>query len=355
MFLSTVILTKYAMVARENRVCRETNRYAIVKTGNSNESIRDSYQRGGTMLYQKDAPGDWGQAQETAEIAVANEHIAMADGCKLFLRSWTTRSTDVLLILHGLGGHGAWYIDMANVLAARGLTVYTIDHRGFGRSEGLRGHIDSYQTLVEDSAAVIREIHKRHPDARIYLLGHSMGGIIATYVAARYSDLLAGVLYLNPWVEEATTIPIGKSLAIFASGLLKSLHPWQVAGGYEGMTTNQEAHAMLQTDSYWQRTQTASFLVQIILMRQGIIKQASQISLPTLVMQAEADQVVRTSGSSKLYIALASSDKTWHTYPNYQHDSQFEAVRVLMDNDILVWIRDRAAIASEHVVQEHIS
>ncbi len=302
------------------------------------------------MLYQKDAPGDWGQARETAEIAVANEHIVMADGCKLFLRSWTTTgSTDVLLILHGLGGHGGWYIDMANVLATRGLTVYTIDYRGFGRSDGLRGHIDSYQTLVDDCVAVIREIGKRHLDARIYLLGHSMGGIIATYVAARYSNLLAGVLYMNPWVEEATTIPIGKSVAIFAGGLMKSRRPWQVVGGHEGMTTNQEAHAMLQTDPYWQRTQTASFLVQIVLMRQDMLKQASQVSLPTLVMQAESDQVVQISGSSKLYIALASSDKTWHTYPNYQHDSQFEAVRLLMDNDILVWIRDRAAKIGEHV------
>jgi alpha-beta hydrolase superfamily lysophospholipase len=293
------------------------------------------------MLYQKDAPGDWGQAQETADISVAYEHIAMTDGCKLFLRSWITRSTDVLLILHGLGGHGAWYIDMANILAASGLTVYTIDHRGFGRSEGLRGHLDSYHTFVEDSAAVIREIRKRHPDAKIYLLGHSMGAIIATHVAARYSSLLAGVLYLNPWVEEATTIPIGKSLAIFAGGLLKSRRPWQVAGSYEVMTTNSEAQAMLQADTYWQRTQTASFLVQIFLMRQGMLKQARQIRLPTLLMQAEGDQVVLISASRKLYTALASSEKTWKSYPSYWHDSQFEADRSQLDNDIANWIHKR--------------
>jgi len=301
------------------------------------------------MLHQKDTPGDWGQARETANISVASEHIAMPDGCKLFLRGWTTSSTNVLLILHGLGGHGGWYINMANQLATNGLNVYTIDHRGFGRSQGLRGHIESYRTFVEDSTAVIREIRKRHPDANIYLLGHSMGAIIATYVAARYSNLLAGVLYMNPWVQEATGIPIGKSLAIFAGGLVKSRHPWQVVGGYEGMTTNLEAQAMLRTDTYWQRTQTASFLVQILLMRQGMLKQASQISLPILLMQAENDQVVLISASRKLYAALASSDKTWHAYPNYQHDSQFEADRSQMDNDILAWIRDHEALTPSHV------
>jgi alpha-beta hydrolase superfamily lysophospholipase len=306
-----------------------------------------------TMLYQKDAPGDWGQALETAEISVAYEHITMADGCKLFLRGWTTRSTDVLLILHGLGGHGGWYIDMANALAVRGLTVYTIDHRGFGRSEGLAGHIDNYQTFVEDSAAVIREIHKRHPDANIYLLGHSMGARFATYVAARYSNLLAGVLYINPWVQETITIPIGKTLAIFASGLLKSRRPWQVAGGSEVMTTNPEAVAMLHTDIHWQRTQTASFLVQLFIMRLGLLKQARRIGLPTLVMQAENDQSVLIPASHTLYTALASSDKTWKTYPNYQHDSQLEADRSQMDNDIVAWIHAHRVSTSKHIAQEN--
>jgi alpha-beta hydrolase superfamily lysophospholipase len=293
------------------------------------------------MHYQQDAPGDWGQIQETTDTSVTHEHITMADGCKLFLRGWNTQSSDVLLILHGLGGHGAWYIDMANRLAASGLTVYTIDHRGFGRSEGPRGHLASYQTFVEDSAAVLREIRNRHPDANIYLLGHSMGAIITTYVAAKYSNLLTGLLYLNPWVQEAITVPIGKSLVIFAGGLLKSRRYWQVAGGYEVMTANPEAQTLLQTDPYWQRTQTASFLVQILLMKQGILKQAQQINLPTLLMQAADDQVVVISASRKLYTALASSEKTWIAYPNYWHDSQFEADRSQMDHDIVNWIHNR--------------
>lgn len=306
-----------------------------------------------TMLYQKDTPGNWGQALETAEISVAYESIAMADGCKIFLRGWITRSTDVLLILHGLGGHGGWYIDMANVLAARGLTVYTIDHRGFGRSEGLRGHIDNYQTFVEDSATIIREIRKRHPDANIYLLGHSMGARFATYVAARYQNYLTGVLYLNPWVQEALTIPIGTTLAIFAGGLFKSRRPWRVAGGGEVMTTNPEALAMLETDSYWQRTQTASFLVQLLRMRLGLFKQARKVSLPILMMQAENDQSVLIPASRMLYTALGSSDKTWNTYPNYQHDSQFEVDRSQMDNDVVAWIRAHSDSTGKSVVQEN--
>jgi len=95
------------------------------------------------MLYQKEAPGEWGQMKATDAIRVATEMLPMADGCKLFLRSWVTDSSDVLLILHGLGGHSGWYINMAEALAKRGLTVYADDHRGFGHSESLPAHIDN--------------------------------------------------------------------------------------------------------------------------------------------------------------------------------------------------------------------
>src|SRR5262249_2998335 len=154
-----------------------------------------------------------------------------------------------------------------------------------------------------------------------------------------YHNLLAGVLYLNPWGQETITIPIGKTLAIFVGGLFKSRRSWQVAGGGEVMTTNPEALAMLQTDIYWQRTQTASLLVQLLRMRLGLLKQARNVSLPILMMQAENDQSVLIPASRMLYTALGSSDKTWNTYPNYQHDSQLEADRSQMDNDIVTWIR----------------
>jgi alpha-beta hydrolase superfamily lysophospholipase len=109
------------------------------------------------------------------------------------------------------------------------------------------------------------------------------------------------------------------------------------------MTTNPEAQTMLQTDTYWQRTQTASFLLQILLMRLGMLKQARQISLPILLMQAENDQVVQIPASRKLYAALSSSDKIWNAYPNYEHDSQLEADRSQMDNDIVAWIHNHAS------------
>jgi alpha-beta hydrolase superfamily lysophospholipase len=292
------------------------------------------------MHSQQENPGDWGQMQGAPGITTATEKLTTAEGYELFLRSWKMDGPDVLLILHGLGGHSGWYIDMGNELASRGISVYAMDHRGFGRSGGLRGHIENYRTFVEHIGYVVTEISKRHPEAGIFLLGHSMGAIFATHFAAKDQQRLAGIVFLNPWVGDTSRVSLGTTLAVLLGGMFKSRRSRQFAGGTEGMTTNAEAIKMLLADSYWQRAQTSSFMFQVLLMRSAIIKQARQITIPALVMQAEEDKAVLLEGSRKLYEALASSDKTWKAYADYDHDSQFEKDRSEMDNDLVAWMRE---------------
>jgi len=299
------------------------------------------------MLYQLDAPGDWGQMQGSPAITVATEELSTTDGCKHFLRSWNTGSSEILLILHGLGAHGGWFIDMGNSLASHGPTVYAMDHRGFGRSSGLAGHIDDYHTYVEDIEFIVAHIRKRHPGARLYVLGHSMGGIFAAHFAAKYGNLLAGLLFLNPWVQDTSKVSLLTTLGIFLGGIFKSKHYWQVADNIEKMTTNPEAVQMLQADSFWGRKETASFLFQIFLMRSALLEKAKLIAIPTIVIQAEGDKSVVPQASHKLYETLTGKDKTWKTLPNYEHDSEFEQDRSLLDNAIATWIDEHAAIASK--------
>ncbi len=300
-----------------------------------------------TMLYQPAAPGDWGQMQPAADIVIATEELATEDACKLFLRSWKTHSSQVLLILHGLGGHSGWYIDMGNVLSTLGITVYAMEHRGFGRSGGIPGHIDDYHTYVEDIRFVVAEIRKRHPGAAIYMLGHSMGGIFATYFAAKYASMLTGVLFLNPWIEDTSSVSLLTTVGILLGGVFKSKRYWRLAGGTESMTTNPEATRMLEADSFWRRSETASFLVQILLMRLGVLGKAKQVTVPALVMQAGADKAVIGTATRKFYETLASSDKTWKIYLNYAHDSEFEQDRSLLDTDLVTWISSHAPATSE--------
>jgi lysophospholipase len=265
----------------------------------------------------------------------------------------------VLVLLHGLGAHTGWFIDMGNELHARGLTVYMPDHRGFGRSGGPRGHVRDWRVYPADTSAFLDEVRRRTPGAPLVVLGHSMGARFAVYVAAQDSQdaqdaasappsprgggaggwgRLAGLILINPWVKEVNRIPAHKQVGIGLRGMRGSPaivdYPYDVAT----MTANPEAHELLRADPNWVKQQSASFLYQVGLrMAGGLLKQARVVRCPALVLQCDADQSVQIKHTRKLYDALGSKDKTYRTYPGFAHDFEFEPGRAVLDEDIVVW------------------
>ena len=291
------------------------------------------------MLYQTESPGDWGCMQGSDDVRIATTEIPDHDGHRIFLRSWITNSPTVLLIVHGLGAHSGWFIDMGNQLAQSGITTYAMDLRGFGRSAGVRGHIEDYRILAKDVVFILKTIHEEHPEASVFLLGHSMGGAIAAHVAARHGQLLSGVLFLNMWIREQLNISSLTALSIFTGGLLKSQRLWGTGDATEAMSTNPEAVRMLKADPYWQKERTVTFLLQTLYMRRAIPALARHITIPALFLQAEADASVVATENHKWFRSLASQQKSWKSYPGYEHDSEFQVDRTQLDADIVEWLK----------------
>ena len=303
-----------------------------------------------TVLYRPGAEGDWGVFESPAPgIALAQEWVTMNDKTRLYCRVWRASGAPAtLLIAHGLGAHGGWFIDMGHALASRGVNVWVVDHRGFGRSEGPRGHVTDYRRYLQDLDAVVDAVHAALPGTRLFLLGHSMGGIFATYYAAVHPEKLSGMLLLNPWIKDQSNASVGTVLAVTVRGMLKSPHLYRLAGGPDVMTVNAEAEKLLEADPYWVREESASFFWQVTLMRSGVLKQARQVTLPALVLQAGQDKSVVASASQEAFRYLGSADKTWRDYPTYAHDSEFEPDRSAMDDDIAAWMKARVG-TTEHV------
>jgi alpha-beta hydrolase superfamily lysophospholipase len=295
--------------------------------------------------YAAERIGDWGVPAPAVEGGYSTGTLAMADGVKLFYRGWRAadEQAPVLVLLHGLGAHSGWFIDMGNSLNAEGLHVYIPDHRGFGRSEGPRGHILDNQVYVRDINAFIEEVRRQRGEQLVFLLGHSMGGIFTLHVAADDArsgrNRIAGIILMNPWIADPSKVAPGMQLSILLGGLRKSPKLLALAGGPDVMTTNPEAVTMLEADTYWVRSESASFFYQIGLrMRSAALRQARGVRVPALVLQSEGDLSVIPAASHRAYEALGSKDKTWKTYPGYAHDCEFESDRSALDRDIAQWV-----------------
>ncbi len=108
------------------------------------------------------------------------DHGTTRDGLIQLRRRWSPAgdARGAILLLHGIGEHTGRYEHVGDHLAAAGFEVIGIDHRGYGQSGGRRAYLDSWSQFLDDVEDQLNEI--RTMDLPTVMLGHSMGGLIAT-------------------------------------------------------------------------------------------------------------------------------------------------------------------------------
>ncbi|GII26352.1 lysophospholipase [Planosporangium mesophilum] len=116
------------------------------------------------------------------------------------------RPERVVLLCHGYGEHIGRYEHVAAVLVADGATVYGPDHVGHGRSAGERVVIADYEAVVDDLHLVAARAQAENAGLPMVLIGHSMGGTIATRYAQRHGSDLAGLVLSGPVLGQFAAI-----------------------------------------------------------------------------------------------------------------------------------------------------
>jgi alpha-beta hydrolase superfamily lysophospholipase len=117
----------------------------------------------------------------------------------LHVRSWThEQPSHLVVIAHGYAEHIGRYDHVAATLGEHGAAVYGPDHLGHGRSDGERALITDFDPVVDDLHLLVERARTEHPGLPLVLVGHSMGGLIATRYAQRHRDGLAGLVLSAP-------------------------------------------------------------------------------------------------------------------------------------------------------------
>lgn len=123
----------------------------------------------------------------------------------------------IVQFVHGMCEHKERYEPTMNYLAEHGYACVIHDHRGHGASvksaEDL-GYMykGGWRTLVEDIAVVNDWIHRRFPDAKIILFGHSMGSMAVRSYLKRHDDTVNALVVCGTPADNPAKGP-GKALA----------------------------------------------------------------------------------------------------------------------------------------------
>src|SRR5204862_6661457 len=121
-----------------------------------------------------------------------------------YVHRWSAaRPRSIVLIAHGYGEHAGRYEHVAQRLVDDlDAAVYAPDHRGHGRTDGATGLVEDGEAMTTDLHDVADAARVEHPGLPVVLIGHSMGGLIATRFAQRYGDELAALVISSPAIAD---------------------------------------------------------------------------------------------------------------------------------------------------------
>jgi alpha-beta hydrolase superfamily lysophospholipase len=125
-----------------------------------------------------------------------------SDGKAIFVRKWLPSGAPkaILLVAHGMAEHSARYERLAAAMASSGWAVYAPDHRGHGQTAaagelGWLAEKEGFTRIRDDLHEIAAVAAAECGSVPAYLLGHSMGSILAeTYIAAYGRELSGAVL-----------------------------------------------------------------------------------------------------------------------------------------------------------------
>jgi len=266
-------------------------------------------------------------------------HFSGAAGGRIYWQGWTgpAEPRGAVVIAHGIAEHGGRYAHVGERLAAAGFPTYAVDHHGHGRSAGTRGNFDRMAGVVADLDIALRETGERHPGLPLFLLGHSLGGLISLEYATGDQSRLAGLILSGPAVE----IAVGSKLERRAAGLLSRLTPNLGVVPLDSSTVSRDPAVVSAYDSdplnYRGRTRARSG-AEILTTADGIVAKLSRLTLPLLILQGGDDRLVSPTSARIVAEHASSEDLTLNVYDGLYHEVFNEPEKDTVLDDVVAWL-----------------
>lgn len=254
-------------------------------------------------------------------------------------RKWECSSPDaVFLLLHGLGAYSGRWVFLADFFLQHNISSYAIDFKGFGHTEELKGHIDSFQTYYNDIQSLCDIIKKEHNGKKVFLAGESMGALIAFIWMALKPHLFDGFICISPAFKSKLKFNFSDYIKIFFFLVFGSKKQFIMPFDMKMCTSDADCQKAIEEDAQEHKLATSKLLYHILLaqMRARIFK--SEIKAPVLFLIPGKDDITDSRTAEKIFEGLCAQDKQIVRYPQMRHALSVESQRQDVFEDILKWI-----------------
>jgi non-heme chloroperoxidase len=282
---------------------------------------------------------------------MSSEFIKRTDGTQIFYKDWGPKSAQTIVFHHGWPlSSDDWDVQMLFFLE-KGYRVVAHDRRGHGRSSqvGTGNHMDHY---AADASAVAEHLDLR----KAVHIGHSTGGgEVARYVAkfGQPQGRVAKAVLVSavpPLMLKTTGNPGGTPIEVFdafRTGLAANRAQFYLdvaSGPFYGFNRPGAKVSQGVIQNWWRQGMMGGALAQY----EGIkaFSETDQtddlkaITVPTLVMQGDDDQVVPYADAALIQIKLLKNG-TLKIYPGFPHGMLTTHAEVI-NADLLAFINDNS-------------
>lgn len=257
-----------------------------------------------------------------------------------------TNMKGVVVLVHGLAEHLGRYNEVAEALNEAGYGAYRIDHKGHGRTAIANddaGIVNAYSEYYQDLDLLVNKAISENPGKPIYMLGHSMGGLIASMYGVTYTSKLDGQIlsgaatgpyYLRFGEESAFYNLYGDPLYMIPNSLTSTVCRYPAIQNYYYVDPLRLTEFSAQL--YWKTFAGGSkYLTEQV--------DAGEYTYPVLIVHGEDDRIVSKEFSENLYNNIDSSDKAITIYDGLFHESLNERnEKTIVMQDIIDWLDARA-------------
>jgi alpha-beta hydrolase superfamily lysophospholipase len=280
-----------------------------------------------------------------SSVDISETTLERPENPPLFFRNHLAENEKArMVIVHGLGEHSGRYLALAEPLVELGVSLWILDLRGHGQSGGGKGHVDSFDDYTRDvRQALDWALAEKPGDTKCFLLGHSMGGLVAILFALEHQNLIDGLIVSSPALGVSAPLPaIKKTAAAFLArlfprlGIKNELDPQNISRDPEIVRKYIEdplVHNRVSTNWY----------IQFLKAMEKAHSRAADIDIPVLIQAAGDDRLVSTKDVVAFFDKLTVPDQELKVYDDLYHEiyNAPEPDRQKVISELITWLADR--------------
>ena len=244
------------------------------------------------------------------------------DNHKIFYRNSipSAPTNNVIIIIHGWGEHSGCHKDTMQHFCKKGYAVYVPDLRGHGLSTGQRGHVNKWHDYLTDISTLMALINKQHPKNRLFIIGHSMGGLIVLNAATHAKAAnFRGVVLMSPLLSITLKVnPVKEFLGNITSSILPRLS-FSNKISTEKLTSDPEAAKSLVEDKLCHCKVSAGWFGEMNRALESVPQVIKQLKTPTAIFHGKEDAVTSAKASENIFNNIPVKKKQLILYDTPEH------------------------------------